>query len=72
MARSDFRIYENICENKRPVDAYSSIMVQAENGYYRGLQFWLGARPVKRGLKDDLSTKLAMTSPNLFVRRKII
>ena len=36
LARSDFSIYENICENKMPVaavlDAYNSIMVQFANG----------------------------------------
>lgn len=54
LKRSDFSIYDDICENGMPVsgvlDAYNSIMVQqnrgfainAENGYYRGLQFLAG------------------------------
>ena len=55
--RSDFSLYEGICDNGMPVaavlDAYNSILlqvnrglsVQCENGYYRGLQF-LAGRPI--------------------------
>ncbi|WP_070043235.1 aldo/keto reductase [Robinsoniella peoriensis] len=64
LKRSDFGIYENICENGMPVadilDAYNSIMlqvnrgcsVQCENGYYRGLQFMAG-RTVGKSWIDE-------------------
>ena len=73
VARSDFSIYKDLCANKMPVDAvldaYNSIMVQnangfviqAENGYYRGLQFlagretgktWIDGRIVDRAGND--------------------
>ena len=66
VARSDFSIYENICENGMPVaavlDAYNSIMVQnangfviqAENGYYRGLQFLAGRESGKTWIEGRI------------------
>ena len=70
VGRSDFSIYENICENKMPVaavlDAYNSItvqlangcMVQAENGYYRGLQFLAGRETSKTWIDGRIVDKL--------------
>lgn len=70
VGRSDFSIYENICENKMPVaavlDAYNSItvqlangcMVQAENGYYRGLQFLAGRETGKTWIEGRIVDKL--------------
>ncbi len=67
--RSDFRIYENICENGMPVDkildAYNSIMlqvsrgygVQCENGYYRGLQFLAGKEVGKTWIEEPIIDK---------------
>lgn len=69
LARSDFSIYENICENKMPVDAvldaYNSITVQlangctvqAENGYYRGLQFLAGRETGKTWIEGQIIDK---------------
>ena len=69
LKRSDFSIYENICENKMPVaeilDAYNSIMVQlangcmvqAENGYYRGLQFLAGRETGKTWIEGRIIDK---------------
>ena len=66
VARSDFSVYENICENGMPVaavlDAYNSIMVQnangfviqAENGYYRGLQFLAGRETGKTWIEGRI------------------
>ena len=69
VARSDFSVYENICENGMPVaavlDAYNSIMVQnangfviqAENGYYRGLQFLAGRKTGKTWIEGRIVDK---------------
>ena len=69
LKRNDFRIYEDICENKMPVaailDAYNSIMVQknrgcnvqAENGYYRGLQFLAGRETGKTWIEGKIIDK---------------
>lgn len=69
VARSDFSIYENICANGMPVDAvldaYNSIMVQnangfviqAENGYYRGLQFLAGRETGKTWIEGRIVDK---------------
>ena len=66
VGRSDFGIYENICENGMPVaavlDAYNSItvqqangcVVQAENGYYRGLQFLAGRETGKTWIEGRI------------------
>lgn len=69
LKRNDFSIYENICENGMPVDkvldAYNSIMVQknrgcsvqAENGYYRGLQFLAGRQTGKTWIEGKIIDK---------------
>ncbi len=69
LRRSDFNIYENICENGMPVaavlDAYNSItvqqangcVVQAENGYYRGLQFLAGRETGKTWIEGRIVDK---------------
>ncbi|MBQ9497396.1 MAG: aldo/keto reductase [Selenomonadaceae bacterium] len=66
VARSDFSVYENICENGMPVaavlDAYNSIMVQnangfviqEENGYDRGLQFLAGRKTGKTWIEGRI------------------
>ena len=70
IGRSDFSIYENICANKMPVaavlDAYNSItvqlnsgfVIQAENGYYRGLQFLAGRETGKTWIDGRIVDKL--------------
>ncbi len=66
LRRSDFSIYQGICENGMPVDklldAYNSIMVQVnrghdiqcENGYYRGLQFLAGRETGKTWIEGKI------------------
>lgn len=66
LKRSDFSIYQGICENGMPVDklldAYNSIMVQVnrghdiqcENGYYRGLQFLAGRETGKTWIEGKI------------------
>lgn len=69
LKRSDFSIYKDLCKNKMPVDAvldaYNSIMVQnangfviqAENGYYRGLQFLAGRETGKSWIEGAIIDK---------------
>lgn len=91
VARSDFSIYKDLCANKMPVDAvldaYNSIMVQnangfviqAENGYYRGLQFlagretgktWIDGRIVDRAGNDI--TELVRTAETYLIEHTFL
>ena len=78
LKRSDYSIYQDICENGMPVadilDAYNSIMlqvgrglsVQCENGYYRGLQFLAGREVGKSWAEGMIQDKEGNDITELF------